>query len=306
MSDTITKRLVIRAASDYNFENATTVPVNSNNPTEVKSDIGVFSVTVNIRDFDGAGPHQANSLRNIGEKTFLNGSSFEPTQNSKESITNPNLRLRIEFTPASPIKGSELLFGNDFNVPIRDYVPTTLLSTGLKFFTWFINKTIKGDIYNDKPYLYGLTLNSFNYISILKSPLSRVPSNLEKEASAAEENSNLPENLDRNPDNALEIPAKSLDRKSFFNDLAKCESFVFNDEVKYLFQFDSNFVKLGNSKYAVSIPTFGNKTFDIDVSSYANDKLKDFNWVIKRGGYEGVGHGDLGLVVNFALADETN
>ena len=61
---------------------------------------------------------------------------------------------------------------------------------------------------------------------------------------------------------------------------------------------------MADSKYSVSIPTYGNSTFDIDVLRYANEKLDNFNWTIKQGGQDGVGHGRLGLIVNFALRDE--
>lgn len=61
---------------------------------------------------------------------------------------------------------------------------------------------------------------------------------------------------------------------------------------------------MSDSKYAVLIPTFGSKTFDIDVLKYANETLNNFNWIIKVDGYEGVGYGETGLVLNFALADE--
>ena len=74
--------------------------------------------------------------------------------------------MYIEFTPNKDIKGSSLIFGNDFTYSIKEYVPATLLNTGLKIFNWFINDSIKGDAYTDKPYLYGPGLNSFTYMAI--------------------------------------------------------------------------------------------------------------------------------------------
>lgn len=321
MGESIVKRLIIKATTNYDLSDSQIVPVNTNTPIEIESDIGIFSLIVNIKNFDGSSHHSSNSLYNINDKNYLNGDAFEPS--SKNSTTtndlNPNLRFQINFKPKSPIKGSELLYGNDFMVPIRDYIPTTLLSTGLKFFTWFINKTIKGDIYNDKPYLYGLALNSFSFMAIRDSKFlnkkedhtgeviddANSTSNKKKDSKIVDA-LNFVENLNDNTDNILKIPSKSIDRKKFFTNTSNCEDFVFNESTDYTLQFDTNYLKLADSKYAVSIPTFGNKTFDIDVSSYANDKLDNFNWVIKQGGYDGVGSGKVGLIVNFALANETD
>lgn len=290
----VIKRLLIKASNSYD-ENFQVVPVNLRKPIDIESDMGVFSLIVNVRNFDGCSEHKANSVYNIGDEEHLDGSKVdEPAKEDKLYLA--NLRLEVNFRPKRQIKGSELLFGNDFTVPIKDYVPTRLLSTGLKFFTWFISKTVKGEIYGDKPYLYGLALNSFTYMAI---------NDQKEDAGDVDETDNdKKENLNLNEDNTLKIPTDPAKRKLFFNTISNCESFVFNDTTNYTMQFDTSYLKMADSKYSVSIPTFGNKTFDIDVSSYANDKLDNFNWVIKQGGYDGVGFGTLGLVVNFSLVNE--
>lgn len=303
MGDSITKRLVIKASNNYDFANSTVVPVNCNQPVQIESEIGLFSLSVSIKNFDGSIPHKSNSLYNVGDKTYLDGSSYENLDMANDVL--PNLRLNITFKPKYPIKGSDLLFGNDFLVPIKDYIPTTLLATGLKFFTWFINKTVKGDIYCDKPYLYGLALNSFTFMSIKDRSSNHVGEVIDGNEDKAPDLTNFVENLNDNIDNILKIPAKSLERKKYFTNLSNCENFVFNESTNYQIQFDSDYLKLADSKYAVSIPTFGNKTFDLNVSGYANDVLDNFNWTIKQGGYDGVGCGKLGLILNFALLNES-
>ncbi|KAK6460123.1 hypothetical protein DFJ63DRAFT_338076 [Scheffersomyces coipomensis] len=328
------KRLHIRASNNYNLEDSIVIPINTNNPIEINSPIGTFKIIINIKQFDGSNPHQSNSLTNINDSTYLNHEPIDSSQVNSINIkdTQPNLRIDIVFKPSIPISGSELIFGNDFTVPIRNYVPTTILATGLKFFTWFINKTVKGDIYSDKPYLYGLVLNSFTNMSIiddndemkifsdednsnssesisdsskpgiLRNPLSRKKT----KKSSMLDRINHHENLNDNIDNTLKIPNHSIDRIKFFTNIEPCQEFIFtpNDTKSYFFQFDTDFVKLANSSYAVSIPTYWNKTFDINVSSFANDNLNNFNWVIKQGGYDGVDDGIVGLIINFALLDE--
>lgn len=286
------KRLLLRASSDYDSD-ATVVPVNSGDFVEIASDIGVFSLCVYIRNFEGSGPHLNNSLYNVGDQHYLNG-DLSSVHSQISSTSLPNLRIAIKFTPKQPIKGSELLFGNDCTTSIKDYVPTTLLATGLKFFSWFINPTIKGDIYCDSPFLYAPALNSFSSVGIL----TKDKKSIEDYIGASEEN------LTQNFDNSLQIPAKSNDRIKFFCKLKNCEEFVFNETSEYIFAFDTNFLRLGDSKYSVAIPTYGDRTFDIDALRYANEKMNNFNWTLKFGGNDGVGLGKTGLILNFSLVDE--
>lgn len=300
------KRLLIKASNSYD-NNYQVVPVNTCKPIDIESDIGVFSLIVNVRNFDGCNEHRQNSTYNVGDEKYLDGSEVDAPSKGDPSYK-ANLRLEVSFKPKRQIKGSELLFGNDFTVPIKSYVPTSILSTGLKFFTYFINKTIKGEIYGDKPYLYGLALNSFTYMSLnhekkeAANLQAKESENGASDTSTGDNGNN--ENLNSNEDNTLKIPSEPTQRKRFFNNVNHCESFVFNDTTNYVLQFDTSYLKMADSKYSVSIPTFGNRSFDIDVSNYANDELNNFNWVIKQGGYDGVGCGTLGLVVNFALVNE--
>lgn len=287
------KRLVIKVSNDYDskFEY---IPVNTLVPVSIESEIGKFELIINIKNFDGSQFHRANSLYNLGDDKYLDGKDFADSRNE---YLQANLSFEVNFQPKFPIKGDELIFGNEFTTSLKEYVPTSLLSSGLKIFNWFINNTVKGDIYNQNPYLYGPILNSCTYMSItdqIPFKYSTVDSSKQK----------LPENLNENTDNIVKIPCLSLDRKKFFNKLSNCENFVFLDSSVYKLKFDTNLIKLQDSNYAVSLPTYKNKTLDINVSKYADDKLNNFNWIIKCGGYDGVGSGKIGLVVNFALIDE--
>lgn len=288
------KRLLIKASNNYT-DDFQIVPINTLIPISIPSDIGDFELLINIKNFDGCKFHRANSLYNIGDHHYLDQNPFDG--DSKGETPSSNLNFEVNFKPKLPINGKDCLFGNDFSTPIKDYVPTTLLSAGLKFFNWFINGTVRGDIYSDKPFLYGPILNSCTYMAINET----IPFKYTATDSSVQK---LPENLKDNSEEDSKIPEMSLDRKKYFNKLASCESFVFNENNTYKLMFDTNFIKMADSKYSVSIPTYNSNTFDINVSSYANDKLNNFNWVIKLAGLEGVGCGRVGLVVNFALIDE--
>ncbi|RCK62809.1 hypothetical protein Cantr_09129 [Candida viswanathii] len=276
----ITKRLFIKASNSYDSD-FQIVPINTQQPLEIDSDIGLFKLYINIKKFDGSKPHLSNSLYNLGDDVFLNGEKIDFNVPEKEKVEN-NLRMYVEFTPYKDIKGSQLVFGNDFTYSIKEYVPATLMNTGLKMFNWFINDSIKGDAYTDKPYLYGPGLNSFTYMAI-KNGNTVVDPHAKKPV----------ENLG---DQLKGAPKDPNSRKKYFKNFTKCDAFTFQKDTTYILQFDTDYLKLADSKYSVSFTGF-----DFNVNSYANDVLNNVNFVIKEGGYDAVGKGNLGLVVNFAV-----
>lgn len=290
----ITKRLLIRASADGGSDYSI-IPVNSGKFVQVITKIGTFSFCVFIRNFDGCEQHKGNSLYNSEDGSYLNGEPVEGLNDNLKPQTNmPNLSLFIKYKPNAPIRGSELIFGNDCPTSVKNRIPTTLLSSGLKFFSWFINPTIKADLYSDFPYLYGLALNSFTKIGLADSM-----SALEMLALLNED-----EELKSNDSQDLDIPLSSSQRQKFFCNVANCEKFTFEKDVSYYLVFDTNFIRIGDSKYHVAIPTFRDRTFDIDVSHYADKDLNNFNWTIKKGGSNEAEKEIAGVMVNFSLVDE--
>lgn len=278
---TLVKRLLITASDSYNT-NKQILPINSGEKVSIDSKIGKFDIIVNMKNFDGSKPHLSNS--------FYNANSSKCLMNDTIRIRNEdalNLQIQIVFTPSHDITASDLVFGVDIPTPVKEIIPVHLLSTGLKFFTWFINGNIKADIYSNHPFLYGLAINIFDHMNL---------------GSKRQKLENLNETVDL--DTSLHIPTKPNARKKYFLDKNRCNKFVYRQKQPYFMEFDTNLVKMLDSKYAIAIRTFGNKTFDIDVSKYANEKLNNFNWVLKCGGMDGVENGELGLILNFALLEE--
>lgn len=272
------QRLLIQAASSHEGRRSI-VPINTGNFVNLASEIGNFAVSINIKNFDGCKNHKENSSYNI--KSEVEGATTG-------SVKPPNLRIFVKFTPLLDIEGSKLLFGNDCEVPISQKVPTSLISTGLHFFKWFVNPTINSNLYDEKPYLYGLALNSFTKIG--RGSL------IDEQKFVLQETECLSVND--------EIPTAPAKRQKYFCNLKNCESYKFEKDQTYFFLFDTNLINIGDSTYNVSIPTFGDKTIDIDVLRYSDEKLNNFNWTIKKCGENGTYDGSFGLVVNFALVNE--
>lgn len=73
--------------------------------------------------------------------------------------------ISFSFTPKHDIPGDKLVFGNDFEHPIRDRLPP-LFDKAFGIVKWWIDPGLDGDVYGDKPYLYGPLLSSINVLRI--------------------------------------------------------------------------------------------------------------------------------------------
>lgn len=67
--------------------------------------------------------------------------------------------------PKQDIRGDHLVFGNDFEHPIRDRLPP-LFDKAFGIVKWWIDPGLEGDVYSDEPYLYGALLSSINVLRI--------------------------------------------------------------------------------------------------------------------------------------------
>lgn len=61
-----------------------------------------------------------------------------------------------------------MLWGNDFDESIKDQLPYGS-GVGLNIMKHTVDPSIEGDIYCDKPYLYGSALSSFNKVHVSKT-----------------------------------------------------------------------------------------------------------------------------------------
>lgn len=73
--------------------------------------------------------------------------------------------LGFTFTPKKDINGHDLVFGNDFDHPIRDKLPPGF-QQAFNIVKWFIDPGLYGDVHADEPYLYGPMLSSINTFRI--------------------------------------------------------------------------------------------------------------------------------------------
>lgn len=290
----MTKKLFIQVSASHG-ESFETIPVNSGEYTSVISPIGHFDIAVDIRNFDGCQKHRDNSYYNHGDTEKL-GLGHVSRKNHSNGHGLPNFRIIIKFTPTSAIRGSELLFGNEFPSLVKKHVPVSLISTGLKFFRWYVNPTIESDMLSDHPYIYSTALSGLSGVGVFKASDEKQVINSVLSGK---------ENLDfyvEGPHN--HIPEKSEKRWKHFCDTKNCESFVFTPDNSYILVFETNLLKMRDSNYHLAIPTFGSRTFDIDVAKYAKPDLDNFDWILKAGNASHSDDSNIGFVLNFSLVEE--
>ena len=67
--------------------------------------------------------------------------------------------------PHNTVSGDDLVFGNDFDRPIKDRLPPGT-EAAFKIVKWAIDPGLEGDFYSDKPHLYGPLLSSINILRV--------------------------------------------------------------------------------------------------------------------------------------------
>ncbi|OAP62449.1 hypothetical protein AYL99_04652 [Fonsecaea erecta] len=143
-------RLRVTAGPSYDSATHKTVPVNSSETLTFETPSIILSVCVRIRHFTGFPP----SSPITAEKYF-----------SSDLHKSDQYSISFSFVPKQDIPGEELVFGNDFDRPIRDRLPPGF-NQAFRIVKWWIDPGLDGDVYADRPYLYGPALSSWNILRI--------------------------------------------------------------------------------------------------------------------------------------------
>jgi hypothetical protein len=141
--------LRVTAGSDYDEANQKLVHVNTEQPLSISNSKLDASLTVRIQNYRGEPVNSPSSCAYF---------ETDPHKSDLYSIS-------FSFTPKKDINGRDLVFGNDFDHPIRDKLPPGF-GQAMKIAQWFIDPGLYGDAYADEPYLYGPFLSSINTLRV--------------------------------------------------------------------------------------------------------------------------------------------
>ncbi|KAJ4406282.1 hypothetical protein N0V91_004736 [Didymella pomorum] len=141
--------LRVTAGSTYDRTKHQTVPVNTEKPVHISSNLIDAQVHMRIKDYRG-----------LPKGSPSTSPYFSTPQHPYDRYS-----ISFSFVPKEDIRGDHLVFGNDFEHPIRDRLPP-LFDKAFGIVKWWIDPGLDGDVYGDEPYLYGALLSSINVLRI--------------------------------------------------------------------------------------------------------------------------------------------
>lgn len=126
------------------------VEVNSNSPIKLTTDDFDVYVLVRIRDYAN------DKIHHIDHAEALK--YFEDEAHKNDTIS---VQFIVYFK--KDVSGDKLLWGNDWDKPIRDILPWGF-SAAFSFFKYAVDPGVDGDVYADKPWVYGPAITSINHL----------------------------------------------------------------------------------------------------------------------------------------------
>ena len=175
---------------------------------------------------------------------FPQDSSSTSPYFSHPSHTHDQYSIAFSFLPKKSITGSDLVFGNDFDRPIRDRLPPGF-SKAMKIATWMIDPGLEGDPYADKPYLYGPALSSINILRIGEKVSNKTGPEEAWKLPVTVQDDVLEEGADGSGEairTENNIPPESEKRKKHFLNAANRQSFEFEEGRIYQADFFNPYI----------------------------------------------------------------
>jgi hypothetical protein len=142
-------RLQVTAGPEYDPACHIIVPVNQQETVTFENDRAFVSLCVRVKNYRG----------------YPEGSPPTNAYFSHALHKDKEYSVSFSFQPKIAISGDSLVFGNDFDNPIRDRLPPGF-NTALRIVKWMIDPGLYGDAYADRPFLYGPALSSLNSLRI--------------------------------------------------------------------------------------------------------------------------------------------
>ncbi|KAL9102749.1 MAG: hypothetical protein Q9163_002146 [Psora crenata] len=141
--------LAVTAGPTYDPSTHKTVLVNSLKPTHVTSDVCTANIIVRVQNYRGLPRHSPTT------SSYFN----HPTH------TRDRYSISFSLVPHQTIPGPALVFGNDIDHPVRDRLPYGT-GTAFKIVKRLIDPGLEGDLYADRPHLYGCALSSIDVLRV--------------------------------------------------------------------------------------------------------------------------------------------
>ncbi len=269
-------RLRVTAGPSYNPSTHKIVPVNASETLTFETPSIILSLCVRIKHFTGFPA----SSPVTAEKYF-----------ASELHKSDQYGISFSFIPKADIPGEDLVFGNDFDRPLRDRLPPGA-NQALRIVKWWIDPGLDGDMYADKPYLYGPALSSWNVLRIGDQviPKEQLPPSPDEgkdenhewkapHASAEDFHNTIVEEGCEGTGcevrDSLSIPADSAARKKHYLTTQNLSDFTF--EAGRLYQTDFGNAYLDFNDFSLKLPGFS-----VNVIAYVDSKTHELRYTLKN------------------------
>lgn len=258
-------RLRVTAGPSYDPSTHKVVPVNAPETLTFETSSIAISLAVRIHKFTGF------PLNSPETSPYFDHPLHKSDQYS----------ISFSFIPKTDIPGAELIFGNDFDRPISDRLPPGF-NQALRIVKWLIDPGLDGDVYAEKPYLYGPALSSWNILRIgdkvIDSPTKeeqsswKLPNAESFHETVVEEGG---EGTGEEIRQKFEIPADAAARKKFFLTESQRDAFVF--EAGRLYQSDFGNPYLDFNDFSLKLPGF-----TLNIIKYIDSKSHELRYTLKN------------------------
>jgi hypothetical protein len=232
---------ILRVTAGPNYNDQQPIPVNTSEQTRISSDRLSSHLRVRIQNYRG-----------LPESSPTTSPYFSHPPHEYDLYS-----LEFSFTlKDEDINGHDLVFGNDFDHPIRDKLPPGF-SQAFNLVKWFVDPGLYGDVYAEEPYLYGPLLSSMNVLRVGPKD-DQEQERIEEVRNQAEEHESLEEGGDGDGLEArheLGIPDDAAGRKKMFLNQAKLKEFTFEKGREYSNDFFNPYLDF--NEFSLKLPGWG-------------------------------------------------
>ncbi|KAF2486647.1 hypothetical protein BDY17DRAFT_291840 [Neohortaea acidophila] len=233
-------KYILKVTAGPDYSDQTPIPINTAETSHISSSHLTANLQIRIQNYRG----------------LPAGSPQTSPYFSKHPHEHDLYSLEFSFTPKEDINGHDLVFGNDFDHPIRDKLPPGF-QQAFNLVKWFIDPGLYGDVHADEPYLYGPLLSSINTFRIGPKDDQEQERTEEVRANAAEGDS-VEEGGDGDGLHVREelgIPADAAARKKHFLTEAHQKAFTFEKGREYRNDFFNPYLDF--NEFSLKLPGWG-------------------------------------------------
>lgn len=258
-------RLRVTAGPAYDTSTHKVVPVNSPETLTFENEHIIISLAVRMKHFTG----------------FPSTSPQTSAYFDHDLHKTDQYSISFSFIPKVDIPGADLVFGNDFDRPIRDRLPPGF-NQALRIVRWWIDPGLEGDAYADKPFLYGPALSSWNYLKICQKVVSddkmgdkdawKIPNATSFHEEIVEEGA---EGDGQEARDDAGLPTDAAGRKKFFLTKSNLEAFTFEKGRLYQADFGNGYLDFND--FSLKLPGF-----TLNVISYVDSKTHELRYTLKN------------------------